>query len=305
LISTAMSQPPPFPENRHPTEDEFDAQLAFINRKKPRQKRPGQLPPFKRRGKRQGSCASADVEDVDGDYEYSADADTDQCTAWGARMQQQDSNWEASREANQHMAQQYAGCLGKDIHGLQVDAALHQATQAMGAAAATHTCCALMEEDHVGVMAQQLAAQLLQAAQDSTVETQQQQQEQQQQYLAQVSVTKLRAVACHSMAASFWLPVPTLKCSCCNDEWELQAAAAGFFGNSPLLPSVWFSTQLLDVYSTLFRSGLSASRWCEAISVNTATREQRACMELPRIGSRPLLPIDDRWVRRTAKRLLA
>lgn len=138
---------------------------------------------------------------------------------------------------------------------------------------------------------------------------QQQQQDQaeqpqapQQALLASLSVTSMRVVACHSMGASFWLPVPTLKCSCCTEEWELQAAAAGFFGSSPVQPAVWFSSQLLDLYSTLFQSGLSATSWCEGISTATRTATEQNCTALPKT-LQSLLPIDDRCVTEKGARL--
>jgi hypothetical protein len=82
---------------------------------------------------------------------------------------------------------------------------------------------------------------------------QQQQQQQQQAPLIQVVATRL--VACHTLGVSFWLPVPTVKCTCCEEVWEQQPAAAGFFGSSPKQPWAWFSHGLLDFYTPLCTAG--------------------------------------------------
>jgi hypothetical protein len=68
-------------------------------------------------------------------------------------------------------------------------------------------------------------------------------------------VVDTRVVACHTLGASFLLAVPTVKCRCCNDEWEQPPAAAGFFGSSPVQPWAWFSQQLLDMYTPLCTAG--------------------------------------------------
>ena len=104
----------------------------------------------------------------------------------------------------------------------------------------------------------------------------------------------MRLVACHVLGASFWLPVPTVVCTCCKAQWELQAAAAGFFGSAPVQPGVWFSTQLLDLYTPMFQSGLSATALAAALSKVAATADSYAPM-LPRLVD-ALLPVDDRWV---------
>ena len=89
--------------------------------------------------------------------------------------------------------------------------------------------------------------------QDESAPQQHQHQHQQAQPILQVVGTRL--LACHTLGASFWLAVPTVKCRCCNAEWEQQPAAAGFFGSSPVQPWSWFSQQLLELYTPLCTSG--------------------------------------------------
>jgi hypothetical protein len=91
----------------------------------------------------------------------------------------------------------------------------------------------------------------------------------------------MRAVACHVLGASFWLPVPTVLCSCCNRTWEVQPSDAGFFGNSPIVPGVWFSTQLLSLYTCLYNAGLSATNYADSLS-KTAARVDNYLPTMPR-----------------------
>jgi hypothetical protein len=93
-------------------------------------------------------------------------------------------------------------------------------------------------------------------------EPQQQQQQQQQEEggLEQqplFHIVSTRLVACHTLGVSFWLPVPSVKCRCCNEEWEVQPASAGFFGSTPVQPYAWFSQQLLDFHTQLSTAGTS------------------------------------------------
>jgi hypothetical protein len=241
-------------------------------------------------------------------------------------MQIEEQNWLSNRHTNQQAAQQYEAFDGSTIAELKVDSALHWATQAMAAALIRHSCCivALSDAD-AGSLGQHLASQLLRAAQQepddgrqpqqaqqpsqqSSTSWQQQQQTQsaaqgnqqqsahgQMQPTAQpmLTVSSMRAVACHVADASFWLPVPTVSCSCCRKSWELQAAAAGFFGNSPIVPGVWFSTQLLDTYTCLFGNGVSATAYAECLS-KTASKASYS-PSLPKTVT-TLNNIDDRQV---------
>jgi hypothetical protein len=135
----------------------------------------------------------------------------------------------------------------------------------------------------------------------------QQQQQQQQQQQAQpvpvgqqqpasqlLTVAGMQLVACHTLGASFWLPVPEVHCSCCSSTWTLQPAAAGFFGCSPVKPGVWFSQQLLDTYTALYRHGTSATSFAEALS-RTAVTVDGYAPPLDQLA-RNLLPIDQRQV---------
>jgi hypothetical protein len=93
------------------------------------------------------------------------------------------------------------------------------------------------------------------------------------------------------LGASFWLPVPTVRCRCCHDAWEVPAADAGFFGSSPAQPGVWFSCELLDLYSHLFfMPGCSMSGFADSCSQVAVVDTQH---DLAPPG-RKLLPIDDR-----------
>jgi hypothetical protein len=151
-----------------------------------------------------------------------------------------------------------------------------------------------------GLTGQQQTQSAAQGAQQQSAQGQQQQQgHMQPTSQTMLTVSSMRAVACHVAGASFWLPVPTVSCSCCRNSWELQAAAAGFFGNSPMVPGVWFSTQLLDAYTCLFGNGVSATVYAECLSKTAAKASYSP--PLPRTVS--TINIDDRQVLLALQRL--
>jgi hypothetical protein len=59
--------------------------------------------------------------------------------------------------------------------------------------------------------------------------------------------------------------VPTIKCLCCEEKWELQPAQAGYFGSSAVQPHAWFSQQLLECYTVLSASGTSIGSMAAAV----------------------------------------
>jgi hypothetical protein len=105
-------------------------------------------------------------------------------------------------------------------------------------------------------------------------------------------VLSYRLVACHMLNASFWLPVPTVRCCCCLDAWEVSAADAGYFGSSPEQPGVWFSCEVLDMYTHLLfgDAGCSMSSYAKCCSLTAVVDKQG----VPAPPGRKLLPIDDR-----------
>jgi hypothetical protein len=150
------------------------------------------------------------------------------------------------------------------------------------------------QEGHAGQQQQQEghAGQQQQQQQEADTHLGQDRQQQQQQQPRMLQIASMRLVACYVMGASFWMPLPIVHCSCCG--WELSAATVGFFGSSPVQPNAWFSVQLLDMYSVLFKtSGVSATAYAEALSRTAVTADW--CPALPR-DILALTPIDDRYV---------
>lgn len=169
----------------------------------------------------------------------------------------------------------------------------------MAGALVRHSCCLVLPREEREHLAEQLAVQLLQTAQhrqDADTRQQQQQQarpqQQQQQSSHLLTVTGMQLVACHTLGASFLLPVPEMHCSCCSSTWVLQPAAAGFFGCSPVRPGVWFSQQLLDIYTSLWKLGTSTTSFAEALSRTSVTVDTYA-PPLDQLAKH-LLPIDQR-----------
>lgn len=227
------------------------------NKRKSRSKRPGQLPPTankRNRGRPRDHTQDDDHCFDDPEYPEQGQTRLAKGQEWSDRVQRQQQAWQAALSANRQMAQQYAAYDRDCSVQVQVNAALHCATQSMAGALVRHSCCSvvLSQEDREQ-LAQQLALHLLETAQQrQDADAQQQQQQQRPQHETQLlTVTAMQLVACHALGASFWLPVPEVHCSCCSSTWMLQPAAAGFFGCSPVRPGVWFTQQLLDMYTAL------------------------------------------------------
>lgn len=209
-----------------------------------------------------------------------------QSSQWGQRMRRREEAWAEQRESNKQCAVQYHSLLSEGIQLLQLAAAEHCAVTAICRAALLHPCLMVaLEADELAALEKSLLQQLeaamgdrsrpppehQQQQQQGPLPQQQQQQEplqqqpepslpqqQQQQQHEQappIQVVGTRLVACHTLGASFWLPVPTVRCQCCKTEWEQQPAAAGFFGSTPVQPWALFSQQLLDFYTPLCTTG--------------------------------------------------
>jgi len=99
-----------------------------------------------------------------------------------------------------------------------------------------------------------------------------------------ITVDSSRSVACHALGTHFWLPVPTVKCRCCNITWEVRPADIGCFGNTPVRPTHWFDKQLLTMYRQLaLGAGLSTHAFagasnavCAVINADAAAQASAA-----------------------------
>jgi hypothetical protein len=297
--------------------------IAHENRKRSRAKRPGQRPPVQY-GKKAKSRAHAQSDDELGyvSEDSSPVYQQEQAGQWQSRNETTQRNWQERLQDNRQQAQQYAAFDAADFQQQQLELAMCSCTNIMGAGLVRHSCCSVcLSQEEKLQLAGDLAAQLLKAAQQPGKQQQQQQQEeqqqaqdhslqqqqqqqqaeeqlqqqqqQQQQSAGMLQIVSMRLVACCYMGSSFWLPVPTVHCSCCEQDWELSAATVGFFGSSPIQPNAWFSIQILNHYSVLFKAaGVSATAYAEAHSRVAVTADW--CPDLPR-GILSLTPIDDRY----------
>jgi hypothetical protein len=159
-----------------------------------------------------------------------------------------------------------------------------------GAAAQQQASQPSQQQPHSQQQQQRQPQQQYSQQQHSQQQDQEQEEEQQPRAAEHTTVIlSCRLVACHMLGASFWLPVPTVCCRCCVDAWEVPAADAGFFGSSPEQPGVWFSCEMLDMYTHLFfGSSCSMTGFADTCS-------QVAVVDLQDgPPGRKLLPIDDR-----------
>lgn len=62
------------------------------------------------------------------------------------------------------------------------------------------------------------------------------------------------------------ISVPTVACSCCGRQWEVQAEEVGCTPSSPVVPDAWYDAVDAEVGSDLMHSnGLSATALSEAL----------------------------------------
>lgn len=208
------------------------------------------------RKRKQAPGASQQADDQAGQHTYSQQ--------WRERQQKQQEAWSKRRDGNVQQAVQYHAIHSQGIRLLQLGAAELHAATAVAKAVVAHPCCYLLLEGDRGPQVENLLLeQLVGLMQQQGVPSEQQQQVQQDQQV--VHVISARNVACHTLGASFWFPVPTVRCSCCSEEWEVQPASAGFFGSSPSQPFAWFSQQLLDLHTQLSTSGTSTTSMAAAL----------------------------------------
>ena len=270
------------------TPEEQEANFRAANFKK-RASRPHQKPPTVRGQGQKRKHVQHDTQPFD-DEQLVADEDpsTDRNSSkWGERQLKKEKAWSEQREDNSQSAVQYQTLLSDGVELLQLAAAEQCALEALCKAVLLHPCLmVVLEADGQAAAQDSLLAQLMAflpderarpAAQDGQQQQQQQappasqqpasqQQQQQQQAAPILQVVAARLVACHTLGASFWLPVPTMRCNCCSIEWEQQPAAAGFFGSSPVQPWAWFSQQLLNFYTPLCTSaGCSITNMAAAL----------------------------------------
>lgn len=188
-------------------------------------------------------------------------------------MQRQREGWDASREENRQLATQYEAFHAEKNRLSQLAAARGAAAEAVANAVLLHGCLSFMGAEDQAALA---AVQLLLASMEQPPTSVQQQQQQQiatanagpQQQV--VKVVSHREVAVHTLGSSFWLPVPTVECACCSQQWEVPPAGAGFFGSSPEQPFAWFSQQLLDSVAMFSTYGTSCSNVAELLNRRNA-----------------------------------
>lgn len=264
------------------TQEQQAAAIAAANAPRRRKKRAGQLLPpsnsrgrqrVRRHGTQQDTFEPADVEA----WEATEPAST---SSWAHRQQKAQQLWQEKLETNIQLCQQHHANAAAAIAEHAVAAALRGAIAAMVAALLRHSCCGAHDDEARHELTQQLTDQI-----EAQVEVRLAQ-PQSTAPLGPISICSMRLVACHMMGTSFWLPVPTVKCSCCSSEpWEVQAAAAGFFGSSPVQPGVWFSTQLLDAYTPMcVGSGTSATSF--ATAMNSVAHKPNDVPSLSRLATK-------------------
>jgi hypothetical protein len=113
--------------------------IADQNKRKSRAKRPGQISPPKRsRGRPRAHTRDDDHFECDPEYPDQGDTRPATGQAWRDRLQKEEQAWQASHQANRQMAQQYAAYDRDCSLQVQVDAALHCATQSV--AGLLHVC---------------------------------------------------------------------------------------------------------------------------------------------------------------------
>lgn len=273
------------------TPEEQAATLRAANERK-RKPKPGQLPPVNRATGRKRS-SSPDDSQQSGDHQSTGQKQP--CSQhWKQRKERSQQEWAQRRDDNRSLAVQHHAYMSEGLQLQQLANAVSAAATAVAKAAHLHACCYAAADNAAAGEAQlQQKLMSLQQQQPVPVAAHQQQQVPVQPDLAQqhqdddqqrgpasdnvgqqhgqqalLSVASTRQVAVHTLGASFWFPVPTVVCRCCAEKWEVQPAAAGFFGSTPKMPYTWFSQQLLNLYTPLSTSGASATSMATTLDMN-------------------------------------
>ena len=260
------------------TREQQAALIAAANAPQTRAPRPGQRVPGRAapgvRGRPRVHVQDDSAAGLSDDELLQPEAEqADGQSAWSFRKQQEQERWQSLQSSNADMAQQHAASAASRVDARRADAALRGAARAVAEAAVQQHCCChplVMSSEVAASLCDHLCAQLVRAA--GAVQPGEPSQQQPAQLPGQqLVISSMRAVACHTAGASCWLPVPTLRCSCCGEQWEAEPASAGFFGSSPVQPGAWFSTQLLDQYTALFTGGVSVRLFADSHNSTAAT----------------------------------
>jgi len=226
---------------------------------------------------RQRTAADDDLAQEDDIFESIYDETGDkQIGAWGLRVQQRNESFQQHRPRNTQRLQQHGALQRSEDQQKQLGNVKEHVSNCIKTAYLRHGCQVLHDE-----------------------------QQQQQQHVEQpcpavevVQVVSSRSVACHVLGYSFWQQVPTVRCSCCRQTWEVHPADVGFFSNSPEQPFVWFDSQVLQLYQHLFMSGLSASCFAESLSKIAACEARQdtsgTTAAAASAAAASLLPVDPR-----------
>ena len=101
-------------------------------------------------------------------------------------------------------------------------------------------------------------------------------------------IRERRNVALHQLGDTLTVRLPTLRCSCCEQTFEMPPVALRCFGSSPVRPNVMYEESLLAFFHALsFRAGASA------VSVVTSLTEAASSLMLGMGAWHPPKPLDD------------
>jgi hypothetical protein len=214
--------------------------------------RPGQRPPARR------SAASVQNDatlDYASDGEYYSDDDwsygtriSDGETAWSQRVERKREHWQQDRPRNQQRLLHWQ-TSGKDDMAQAIQVVISSRVQE---APAQHGCSATG-----------LLRPLVEADPDACAALS-----------IEYETLSTRDVTYHGLHNSFQLPVPTVRCSCCQEAFEIQAADCGCFASSPVQPSEWYDLDLLVLYKNLtYQAGTSATTFAMALNRAQPSRQ--------------------------------
>lgn len=227
--------------------EEFERNHQAANKKQKRASRPGQRAPVNRtgsNGRRTGITADIEFEDTSEPGRPSAQVKEGD-SEWKQRQQRKLQSFAQKRDKHKQCMQHYAAFQEQDDQSDQMQQVSDHMQMRMVSAIMRHHCHSLLSP------AEQL--QLLDGQPASGNET-----------YGVVAVISRRVVALHDLGASIWMSVPQCRCSCCHGQWEVLPADVGCFASSPDQPWVWFTSKLLQLYTSLkFTSGIGSSNFAE------------------------------------------
>jgi hypothetical protein len=240
--------------------------------RRPRAKRPGQLPPSGHSRRNRTGSAASDDEQASSDCEQHSRPLRSSAEDAARRH----AAWEEQRPSNISRLQAYVA-FDTSHDTAQMQHSYRAAVQQRVDRALANNACTLEPAAPAsGSPRVPLEVELMQQqpAQPQQPPLEQEAERQQQQAPpakaggdSVVNVQATRDIVCVTFQGLFKVKVPTTSCNICQGlPWEVHALECGFFPSSPTRPEYWIDTSILDLYTSLSSCGVSMGAFAAGLA---------------------------------------